>query len=60
MTKQIILQNMSWALIYNLGALPLALLGHVQPWQAALGMSVSSLIVVLNSFRIRFKSKPAV
>jgi Cu2+-exporting ATPase len=57
MTKQIILQNMSWALIYNLGALPLALLGHVQPWQAALGMSISSLIVVLNSFRIRLQSR---
>ena len=56
MTKQIILQNMSWALLYNLGALPLALLGHVQPWQAALGMSISSLVVVLNSFRIRFQS----
>jgi Cu2+-exporting ATPase len=56
-TKQIILQNMSWALIYNLGALPLALLGHIQPWQAALGMSISSLIVVLNSFRIRFQSQ---
>jgi len=59
-TKHIILQNMSWALIYNLGALPLALLGHVQPWQAALGMSISSLIVVLNSFRIRFRSQSTV
>jgi len=43
-----------WALVYNIGALPLAMMGHVEPWQAALGMSVSSLIVVLNSFRLRF------
>ena len=57
-TKQIILQNMSWALIYNIGALPMALTGYIEPWQAALGMSISSLVVVLNSFRIHIKSTP--
>ncbi|MBV1913643.1 MAG: cadmium-translocating P-type ATPase [Cycloclasticus sp.] len=50
----IIKQNMGWALVYNIGALPLAMGGYVEPWQAALGMSVSSLVVVLNSFRLRF------
>ena len=50
----IIKQNMMWALVYNVGALPLAMAGYVEPWQAALGMSVSSLVVVLNSFRLRF------
>lgn len=50
----IIKHNMMWALVYNIGALPLAMAGYVEPWQAALGMSVSSLIVVLNSFRLRF------
>jgi len=50
----IIKQNMGWALVYNIGALPLAMAGYVEPWQAALGMSVSSLVVVLNSFRLRF------
>ena len=50
----IIKQNMGWALVYNIGALPLAMMGYVEPWQAALGMSVSSLVVVLNSFRLRF------
>jgi len=53
-TGAIIKQNMIWALVYNIGALPLAMAGHVEPWQAALGMSVSSLVVVLNSFRLRF------
>ncbi|PCI70907.1 MAG: ATPase P [Piscirickettsiaceae bacterium] len=51
-TKRIIVQNMSWALVYNIGALPMALTGNIEPWQAALGMSISSLVVVLNSFRI--------
>ncbi|MDX2426409.1 MAG: heavy metal translocating P-type ATPase, partial [Cycloclasticus sp.] len=55
-TRAIIKQNMVWALVYNIGALPLAMGGHVEPWQAALGMSVSSLVVVLNSFRLRLQS----
>jgi len=55
-TRRIIKQNMLWALVYNVGALPLAVAGQVEPWQAALGMSVSSLIVVLNSFRLRMSS----
>ena len=52
-TRRVIKQNMCWALVYNIGALPLAMAGQVEPWQAALGMSVSSLVVVLNSFRLR-------
>ena len=55
-TRRVIKQNMLWALVYNIGALPLAVAGQVEPWQAALGMSVSSLIVVLNSFRLRMSS----
>lgn len=55
-TRTIIKQNMLWALVYNIGALPLAMTGQVEPWQAALGMSISSLIVVLNSFRLRLTS----
>jgi len=53
-TRSVIQQNIAWALLYNLGALPLAIGGHVEPWQAALGMSISSLVVVLNSFRLRW------
>ena len=56
-TNAVIHQNLAWALVYNIGALPLAIAGYVEPWQAALGMSVSSLVVVLNSFRLRFSRK---
>jgi Cu2+-exporting ATPase len=51
-TRDIIRQNMAWALVYNLLALPLAAAGFVTPWLAAIGMSASSLIVVLNALRL--------
>ncbi len=52
-TRRIIRQNMIWALLYNGLALPLAALGWVAPWQAAIGMSLSSLLVVGNALRLR-------
>ena len=48
----ILRQNRRWALAYNLAAVPLAALGFVPPWLAAIGMSASSLAVVLNALRI--------
>jgi len=48
----IIRQNMMWAISYNLLALPAAALGWVAPWLAAIGMSLSSLLVVANSLRL--------
>jgi len=51
-TQSVIRQNMIWALMYNFGAIPAAALGLVAPWLAAIGMSVSSLIVVLNAMRL--------
>ncbi len=52
-TLAIIRQNLAWALVYNLVALPLAAAGLVAPWMAAIGMSSSSLVVVLNALRLR-------
>ena len=51
-TLTIIRQNLAWAVGYNLIALPLAALGFVAPWMAAIGMSASSLIVVINALRL--------
>jgi Cu2+-exporting ATPase len=51
-TLAIIHQNQRWALFYNLTAVPLAALGFVPPWLAAIGMSLSSLGVILNALRI--------
>lgn len=51
-TRAIIYQNLAWALGYNLIAIPLAGLGYVTPWIAGIGMSASSLLVVLNALRL--------
>ena len=51
-TRAVIRQNLIWALVYNLLAVPFAAAGLIVPWMAALGMSLSSLLVVLNSGRL--------
>ncbi|MDO5768829.1 MAG: heavy metal translocating P-type ATPase [Psychrobacter sp.] len=52
-TNRIIKQNFNWALIYNGLVLIPAILGYVPPWLAAIGMSLSSLLVVLNALRLK-------
>jgi Cu2+-exporting ATPase len=56
MTRRIIRQNIAWAIAYNLAAVPLATSGMLAPWMAALGMSISSLVVVLNALRVHRQS----
>ena len=58
-TRRIIRQNLIWSVCYNATALPLAAIGLVPPWLAAIGMSVSSLAVVGNALRLtRFRVTP--
>jgi Cu2+-exporting ATPase len=53
-------QNLNWAFGYNLSIVPLAAMGWIPPWLAALGMSLSSIVVILNSLRIgRERAAPA-
>jgi Cu2+-exporting ATPase len=51
-TMRIVRQNLIWALCYNILAIPLAVTGSIAPWMAALGMSLSSLLVMLNALRL--------
>lgn len=51
--RRIIRQNVGWSLLYNFTAIPLALAGMLPPWLAAIGMSLSSVLVVLNASRLR-------
>jgi len=50
--RRVVQQNFAWALAYNACALPLAATGLLPPWLAAIGMSLSSLLVVGNSLRL--------
>ena len=52
-SNRITKQNYYWALAYNGVALPLAAAGMLTPWLAALGMTMSSLLVLLNASRIK-------
>ncbi|RBQ28366.1 heavy metal translocating P-type ATPase [Aliarcobacter vitoriensis] len=52
-TYKHIKQNLIFSLVYNAVTIPLAMLGYVIPLFAALSMSLSSLIVILNSLRIK-------
>ncbi|WP_350017143.1 cation-translocating P-type ATPase [Rhodanobacter sp. IGA1.0] len=50
--QQVTAQSRRWALGYNLCAVPFAAFGMVPPWLAGIGMSLSSLVVVLNALRV--------
>ncbi len=52
-TQLIIKENLIWALVYNMLAIPAAMMGWVNPWVAGIGMSLSSLAVTLNAWRLR-------
>lgn len=50
--RRIIIENLAWATLYNGLILPFAAIGWVTPLWAAIGMSASSLLVVLNALRL--------
>jgi Cu2+-exporting ATPase len=56
-TRSVIGQNLAWALGYNFIVLPLAFCGAVTPVAAGIGMSASSLLVVLNALRLRLPAR---
>ena len=56
-TFKFIKQNLAISLVYNIITIPIAMMGYVIPLVAALSMSLSSLLVVGNSMRIKLKDK---
>ncbi len=51
--RRVILQNFGIALVYNLIAVPVAVLGFASPLVAAIAMSLSSIVVIANALRLR-------
>jgi P-type Cu2+ transporter len=52
-TMAVIRQNLAWASLYNLVAIPAAAIGLLNPWLSGIGMSLSSAVVVINALRLR-------
>ncbi|MBW7912067.1 MAG: hypothetical protein H3C49_12455, partial [Alphaproteobacteria bacterium] len=52
-TQSVVRESFGLAIVYNVIAVPLAVLGFVTPLVAAVSMSLSSLLVVGNALRLR-------
>jgi Cu2+-exporting ATPase len=51
-TMRVIRQNLAWASVYNLLAIPAAAVGLLNPWLSGVGMALSSAVVVANALRL--------
>jgi Cu2+-exporting ATPase len=56
-STKLVKQNFGLAVVYNIVAIPLAVMGYVTPMIAAAAMSGSSLLVILNAFRLKRKGQ---
>lgn len=52
-TMAVVRQNLAWATLYNVIAIPAAAIGLLNPWMSGIGMSLSSAVVVVNAMRLR-------
>jgi len=52
-SMSIIRENLGWATLYNVTAIPAAALGFLNPWLSGVGMAASSAVVIANALRLR-------
>jgi len=52
-SMSIIRENLGWATLYNVTAIPAAALGYLNPWLSGVGMAASSAVVIANALRLR-------
>ncbi|MES2071194.1 MAG: heavy metal translocating P-type ATPase [Pseudomonadota bacterium] len=58
-TMSVIRQNLAWASLYNLLAIPAAACGYLDPLLSGAGMALSSMLVIVNALRLRRIPQPA-
>lgn len=56
LTEQTIRQNLFWAFLYNIIAIPVAAMGYLSPTWGALIMAMSDVVLIINSLRLRFRA----